>query len=79
MDKRIDLITKVLDFIDTSDDDEAVSLMADIYMMFLEVSSSATILMVENKLLNRELDHFYEEEDLKELNEKINDKTKLVS
>jgi len=79
MDKRIDLITKVLDFIDTSDDDEAVSLMAEIYMMFLEVSSSATILMVENKLLNRELDHFYEEEDLKELNEKINDKTKLVS
>ena len=79
MDKGIDLITKVLDFIDTSDDDEAVSLMAEIYMMFLEVSSSATILMVENKLLNRELDHFYEEEDLKELNEKINDKTKLVS
>lgn len=79
MDKRIDLITKVLDFIDTSDDDEAVSLMADIYMMFLEVSSSATILMVENKLLNRELDHFYEEEDLKELNEKLEDSTKLVS
>ena len=79
MDKKIDLITKVLDFIDTSDDDEAVSLMAEIYMMFLEVSSSATILMVENKLLNRELDHLYEEEDLKELNEKIDDKTKLVS
>lgn len=79
MDKKIDLITKVLDFIDTSDDDEAVSLMADIYMMFLEVSSSATILMVENKLLNRELDHFYEEEDLKELNEKLEDSTKLVS
>ena len=79
MDKGIDLITKVLDFIDTSDDDEAVSLMAEIYMMFLEVSSSATILMVENKLLNRELDHFYEEEDLKELNEKLEDSTKLVS
>ena len=77
--KNIALLNKVIDFINNYSDDEAVDLISEIYMMLLEVSSSASILMIENKLLNRELEHIYEEEDLKELNDKLDKKGKMVS
>jgi len=75
----IDLINKVTEFIDDSDDDEAVELVSTLYMMLVEVSSSATILTVENRLLNRELEDYYDEEEINELNEKIKTDSNLVS
>jgi hypothetical protein len=75
----IDLINKVTEFIDDSDDDEAVELVSTLYMMLVEVSSSATILTVENRLLNRELEDYYDEEEINELNEKIKSDSNLVS
>ena len=75
----IDLINRVTEFIDNSDDDEAVELVSTLYMMLVEVSSSATILTVENRLLNRELEDYYDEEEINELNEKIKSDSNLVS
>ena len=72
----MDLINKVTEFIDDSDDDEAVELVSTLYMMLVEVSSSATILTVENKLLNRELEDYYDKE---EINEKLKADSNLVS
>lgn len=60
MAEQKDILTKVLNFIDSSDDYDAIDLVSELYYLYAELSNSASILIVENKLLNRELDEVYD-------------------
>ena len=50
------LLGMASDFIDTSDDDEAVELVATLYLLVLQLSGEIGSLIIENKLLKRDSD-----------------------
>ncbi|MBQ6627904.1 MAG: hypothetical protein IJH65_03730 [Methanobrevibacter sp.] len=57
------IVTMLHDFIDNSDDEEAVELVSTLYLMVLELSGEVGRLSLQNRLLLRELDDELDDED----------------
>lgn len=58
-----EMLTKIDDFIDNYDDDEAVQLVSSLYLMVTSLAGELNKLTIENRLLEREVKLLSEEED----------------
>ena len=66
-----DVLKTVSEFIETYEDDEAVELVASLYLIILGLSEKLGEALIENRLLERDLNNLMENEEIKDLKESV--------
>ena len=66
-----DVLKTVSEFIGTYDDDEAVELVASLYLIIISLSEKLGEALIENKLLERDIKNLSEDEEINSLKESI--------